>query len=57
MHTTSDLSYMPAPPMGSMLHMKTRPPSGDGDTCFANMHAAYDAVRRQNSHAFLSHPN
>ena len=30
--------------MGSMLHLKVRPPSGDGDTHFANMYAAYDAV-------------
>lgn len=36
---------MAAPPMGSMLHIRKRPPSGDGDTHFANMYAAYDGVR------------
>ena len=31
------------PPMGSILHIQTCPPMG-GDTLFANMYAAYDAL-------------
>lgn len=37
----SDNSYIPVPPMGSVLKAVMIPPSG-GDTCFANMYAAYD---------------
>ena len=37
----SDVSCDPEPPMGSILHMHTVPPSG-GDTMFANMYAAYE---------------
>lgn len=39
----SDLSCDPAPPMGSILYLQTVPGIG-GDTLFANMHAAYDAL-------------
>ena len=39
----SDVSCDTAPPMGSILYIKTCPPKG-GDTLFANMYAAYDAL-------------
>lgn len=39
----SDVSCDPEPPMGSILHIDTCPPAG-GDTLFANMYAAYDAL-------------
>jgi taurine dioxygenase len=39
----TDLSCDPIPPMGSILHIHTLPPTG-GDTCFASMYAAYDAL-------------
>jgi taurine dioxygenase len=39
----SDVSCDPEPPMGSILNLKTIPPVG-GDTIFASMYAAYDAL-------------
>lgn len=39
----TDLSCEPVPPMGSILHMHVVPPAG-GDTLFASMYAAYDAL-------------
>lgn len=39
----SDVSCDEEPPMGSILYIKTCPPRG-GDTLFANMYAAYDAL-------------
>ena len=39
----SDVSCDPEPPMGSILNLKTVPPVG-GDTIFASMYAAYDAL-------------
>lgn len=39
----TDVSCNAEPPMGSILHIRTSPPVG-GDTLFANMYAAYDAL-------------
>jgi taurine dioxygenase len=39
----SDVSCDPDPPMGSVLYMHELPPVG-GDTLFASMYAAYDAL-------------
>ena len=39
----SDNTFMAEPPMGSILKAVQLPSTG-GDTCFANMHAAYDAL-------------
>ena len=39
----SDVSCDPKPPMGSILYMHELPPVG-GDTLFASMYAAYDAL-------------
>ena len=39
----SDVSCDEEPPMGSILHMRELPPTG-GDTMFANMYAAYEAL-------------
>ncbi len=48
----SDVSCDETPPMGSILHMRELPPSG-GDTMFANMYAAYEALSEPMK-AFLS---
>jgi taurine dioxygenase len=39
----TDNTYMPEPPMGSILR-SVQIPSAGGDTCFASMYAAYDAL-------------
>ena len=39
----SDVSCDPEPPLGSILYIKQCPPRG-GDTLFASMYAAYDAL-------------
>ena len=39
----TDVSCEVEPPMGSILHIKTCPPRG-GDTLFASMYAAYEAL-------------
>lgn len=39
----SDKSFRPEPSMATILHAVTLPPDG-GDTCFANMYAAYEAL-------------
>lgn len=48
----TDVSCDETPPMGSILHMRELPPSG-GDTMFANMYAAYEALSEPMK-AFLS---
>ena len=40
----SDQSCADIPPLGSMLYNHTIPPDGGGDTMFASMYAAYDAL-------------
>jgi taurine dioxygenase len=40
----SDQSCAEIPPLGSMLYNHTLPPNGGGDTMFASMYAAYDAL-------------
>ncbi|GBQ18679.1 TauD/TfdA dioxygenase family protein [Gluconacetobacter sacchari] len=45
----SDLSCNAEPPMGSILAMKVVPDYG-GDTCFASMYAAYDALSEPMRH-------
>jgi taurine dioxygenase len=39
----NDASYLACPPMGSILQAHILPECG-GDTCFASMHAAYEAL-------------
>ena len=39
----TDVSCEPEPPMGSILYIRTCPPNG-GDTLFASMYTAYDAL-------------
>ena len=48
----SDVSCDAEPPMGSILNLKVVPPVG-GDTIFASMYAAYDALSKP-MQAFLS---
>jgi len=45
----TDVSCEEEPPMGSMLYLTEVPPSG-GDTMFASMYAAYDALSRPMQH-------
>jgi taurine dioxygenase len=40
----SDVSCELEPPMGSILHIHQVPENGGGDTMFANMYAAYEAL-------------
>jgi taurine dioxygenase len=40
----SDQSCAKLPPLGSCLYLHTVPPDGGGDTIFASMYAAYDAL-------------
>ena len=40
----TDQSCMETPPLGTILYIHTVPPDGGGDTMFASMCAAYDAL-------------
>ncbi len=40
----SDVSCDPRPPMASLLYVKEPPPDGGGDTLFANMYSAFEAL-------------
>jgi taurine dioxygenase len=40
----TDQSCMETPPMGTILYIHTVPPDGGGDTMFASMYAAYEAL-------------
>ena len=40
----TDQSCAKTPPLGSILYLHTVPPKGGGDTMFASMYAAYDAL-------------
>ena len=40
----SDKSFRPAPSMATILHAITLPPTGGGDTVFANMYRAYETL-------------
>lgn len=40
----TDQSCAAIPPMGSILYLHTVPPNGGGDTMFASMYAAYEAL-------------
>jgi taurine dioxygenase len=40
----TDQSCAATPPLGSILYLHTLPPNGGGDTMFASMYAAYDAL-------------
>src|SRR5215467_3739511 len=40
----TDQSCAPIPPLGSVLYLHTVPPDGGGDTLFASMYKAYDAL-------------
>lgn len=50
----SDLSYMPKPSMGSLLHAQEMP-KRDGHTLFANMYAALDTLAQADRAAVSSH--
>lgn len=39
-----DATFMPEPPMASILRPVMLPAGGGGDTCFANMYEAYEAL-------------
>ena len=39
----ADVTFMPTPPLGSLLEAKVSPPAG-GDTVFADLQAAYDRL-------------
>ncbi len=43
-HWHTDATFMPEPPMASVLRPVMLPSGGGGDTCFANMYDAYEAL-------------
>ena len=46
----TDKSFRPLPSMATILHAQVLPPNG-GDTCFANMYAAYEALSEEDKTA------
>jgi alpha-ketoglutarate-dependent taurine dioxygenase len=49
----TDKSFRPAPSLATLLHAVELPPNG-GDTCFANMYAAYEALPEARKAALAS---
>lgn len=40
----SDMTYVPTPPVGCVLHARALPAKGGGDTCFLDLRAAWDGL-------------
>ena len=47
----ADMTYVDVPPKAAVLHALEIPPEGGGNTYFADMYAAYEAMPRELKHA------